>query len=365
MRLALAQAQQARAAGEVPVGAVVVQGDRVIGAGFNQPIGRHDPTAHAEVAALRAAAEALGNYRLDGCELFVTLEPCVMCSGAMLHARLARVVYGAADPKTGAAGSVIDVFNTRRLNHQTVVEGGMLADDCGALLADFFHDRREAARLGTADVATAVFAATLTSVAVFAPMIFITGIAGQLFRDQALTVSFSLLFSLVVAMTLVPMLAARFLTDEAHKKPPGAVVRAFERGFDSVLGAYTRSLDMALRWRKTVLGVALGTFVATAWVFYVIPKGFFPEEDIGQVQVTTEAAEDVSIEAMLALQQQVIEVFLKHPSVATVNSVVGVDQTGSLKEARSCPSKSNSATIETSDVSLNSAMKLLTRPGMT
>jgi HAE1 family hydrophobic/amphiphilic exporter-1 len=105
------------------------------------------------------------------------------------------------------------------------------------------------------------------------------------------------------------------------------VVRAFERGFDSVLGAYTRSLDMALRWRKTVLGVALGTFVATAWVFYVIPKGFFPEEDIGQVQVTTEAAEDVSIEAMLALQQQVIEVFLKHPSVATVNSVVGGNAT--------------------------------------
>ncbi len=146
MRLALAQARQARAAGEVPVGAVVVQGDRVIGAGFNQPIGRHDPTAHAEVAALRAAAEALGNYRLDGCELFVTLEPCVMCSGALLHARLARVVYGAADPKTGAAGSVIDVFNTRRLNHQTAVEGGVLADDCGALLAEFFHDRREAAR---------------------------------------------------------------------------------------------------------------------------------------------------------------------------------------------------------------------------
>ncbi len=146
MQLALAQARQARAAGEVPVGAVVVQGDRVIGAGYNHPIGRHDPTAHAEVAALRAAAQTLGNYRLDGCELFVTLEPCAMCSGAILHARLARVVYGAADPKTGAAGSVVDLFNTRRLNHQTAIEGGVLADDCGQLLAAFFQDRREGSR---------------------------------------------------------------------------------------------------------------------------------------------------------------------------------------------------------------------------
>ncbi len=108
MQMALAQARQARADGEVPVGAVVVRGDRVLGVGRNQPITASDPTAHAEVMALRAAAQALGNYRLDGCELFVTLEPCAMCSGALLHARLARVVYGAADPKTGAAVSVVD-----------------------------------------------------------------------------------------------------------------------------------------------------------------------------------------------------------------------------------------------------------------
>ena len=146
MQLALAQARQARADGEVPVGAVVVQGERVVGVGHNQPIGRSDPTAHAEVMALRAAAQALGNYRLEGCELFVTLEPCAMCSGAMLHSRLARVVYGASDPKTGAAGSVVDLFKAKRLNHQTTIEGGVLADECAALLADFFHQRREVAR---------------------------------------------------------------------------------------------------------------------------------------------------------------------------------------------------------------------------
>jgi tRNA(adenine34) deaminase len=146
MQLALAQARQARADGEVPVGAVVVQGERVLGLGRNQPIARHDPTAHAEVMALRAAAHTLGNYRLDGCELFVTLEPCAMCSGAVLHARLDRVVYGAADPKTGAAGSVIDLFKTRRLNHQTTIERGVLAEECGSLLADFFATRRALTR---------------------------------------------------------------------------------------------------------------------------------------------------------------------------------------------------------------------------
>lgn len=146
MREALAQARLAQAAGEVPVGAVVVQGDAIVGRGHNAPVGSHDPTAHAEIRALRAAAEALGNYRLDGCELFVTLEPCAMCSGAILHGRLARVVYGAADPKTGAAGSVVDLFAQQRLNHQTGVEGGVLADECGALLAEFFRQRRQEAR---------------------------------------------------------------------------------------------------------------------------------------------------------------------------------------------------------------------------
>ena len=143
MRAALAEAQRAAQAGEVPVGAVVVQGGRVIATGRNAPIDGLDPTAHAEIVALRAAAQALGNYRLDDCTLYVTLEPCAMCSGAMLHARLQRVVFGAADPKTGAAGSVINLFAEPRLNHQTAVQGGVLADECGALLSDFFRQRRE------------------------------------------------------------------------------------------------------------------------------------------------------------------------------------------------------------------------------
>jgi tRNA(adenine34) deaminase len=144
MRLALAQANAAAVAGEVPVGAVLVRNGRVIASGANAPIAGHDPTAHAEIVALRRAAEALGNYRLEGCTLYVTLEPCPMCAGAMLHARLARVVYGAADPKTGAAGSVVDLFVQPLLNHQTQVQGGVLADDCGGLLQDFFRSRRQA-----------------------------------------------------------------------------------------------------------------------------------------------------------------------------------------------------------------------------
>jgi tRNA(Arg) A34 adenosine deaminase TadA len=123
MRQALAEARQAAAAGEVPVGAVVVRRGEVIATGRNAPVDGHDPTAHAEIVALRAAAQALGNYRLDDCELFVTLEPCAMCSGAMLHARLKRVVFGAADPKTGAAGSVLNLFGEPRLNHQTTLAG--------------------------------------------------------------------------------------------------------------------------------------------------------------------------------------------------------------------------------------------------
>ena len=146
MRQALLLAREAAAAGEVPVGAVVVRNGEIIGRGRNAPVAQHDPTAHAEIAALRDAAYAMGNYRLDGCELFVTLEPCAMCSGAMLHARLKRVVYGAPDPKTGAAGSVLDLFAQREINHQTEVQGGVLARECGALLAEFFQSRRELAR---------------------------------------------------------------------------------------------------------------------------------------------------------------------------------------------------------------------------
>src|SRR5471032_1825827 len=147
MQLALEQARHAWDLGEVPVGAVVVKDGVVIATGYNQPIGRHDPTAHAEIQALRAAAEKLGNYRLPGCELYVTLEPCVMCSGAMLHARLSRVVFGASDPKTGVCGSVLDLFAHEQLNHHTASVGGVLADDCGNLLKSFFAARRAAARL--------------------------------------------------------------------------------------------------------------------------------------------------------------------------------------------------------------------------
>ena len=143
MRLALQHARLAAAAGEVPVGAIVLDAQgRVIATGRNAPIAGHDPTAHAEIAALRAAAAALGNYRLDGCTLYVTLEPCTMCAGAMLHARLGRVVFGAPDAKTGAAGSVLNPFADARLNHQTQVQGGVLADECAALLRDFFQPRR-------------------------------------------------------------------------------------------------------------------------------------------------------------------------------------------------------------------------------
>ena len=146
MRLALAEAQAAASAGEVPVGAIVVKDGQVIATGRNAPVEGHDPTAHAEIIALRAAAQRLGNYRLEGCSLYVTLEPCAMCSGAMLHARLARVVYGAADPKTGAAGSVLNLFGHSEINHQTEVLGGVLADECGSLLSRFFRQRRQQQR---------------------------------------------------------------------------------------------------------------------------------------------------------------------------------------------------------------------------
>jgi tRNA(adenine34) deaminase len=142
MALALEEARAAARAGEVPVGAVVVREGQVIATGRNAPVGDNDPTAHAEIVALRAAAKSAGNYRLDGCTLYVTLEPCAMCVGAMLHARLERVVFGACDPKTGAAGSVVDLFAQQEINHHTSVEGGVLQDECGALLAEFFKDKR-------------------------------------------------------------------------------------------------------------------------------------------------------------------------------------------------------------------------------
>ena len=142
MRHALKLASQAQDAGEVPVGAVVVQDGVIIGRGFNAPISRHDPSAHAEMLALRDAAQTIGNYRLVGCELFVTLEPCLMCAGAIMQARIARTVYGASDPKTGACGSVLNAFAEQRLNHHTEVVGGVLADECGLMLSNFFALRR-------------------------------------------------------------------------------------------------------------------------------------------------------------------------------------------------------------------------------
>lgn len=147
MRAALNLARLAQEAGEVPVGAVVVNEDgRIIGRGSNQPICGSDPTAHAEIIALRDAAQYLGNYRMPGCTLFATLEPCVMCSGAIFHARIARVIYGAADVKTGAAGSVVNLYAEQRLNHHAQVIGGVLAEECSALISNFFKSRRERAK---------------------------------------------------------------------------------------------------------------------------------------------------------------------------------------------------------------------------
>ncbi|MFA7664715.1 MAG: tRNA adenosine(34) deaminase TadA [Burkholderiaceae bacterium] len=146
MRLAIDQAHNAWTLGEVPVGAVLVREGRVLATGYNQPIGSNDPSAHAEICALRAGGLLAGNYRLPDCELYVTLEPCPMCAGAIMHSRLRRVTWGAPDPKTGAAGSVVDLFAQPRLNHQTLAAGGLLAEDCAALLREFFAERRRSAR---------------------------------------------------------------------------------------------------------------------------------------------------------------------------------------------------------------------------
>jgi len=142
MRIALALAAAAGQQGEVPVGAIVVADGAIVGRGFNAPISTHDPSAHAEIAALRDGASRLGNYRLPDCDLYVTLEPCAMCAGAIMHARIRRLVFGAADPKTGACGGVIDLFAEPRLNHHTLVTGGVLTEECGALLKQFFAGRR-------------------------------------------------------------------------------------------------------------------------------------------------------------------------------------------------------------------------------
>jgi tRNA(adenine34) deaminase len=142
IREALALARVAQARGEVPVGAIIVRDGVIVGRGGNAPIAANDPTAHAEIAALREAAATLGNYRLPDCDLYVTLEPCAMCAGAIMHARVRRLVFGARDPKTGACGSIVDLFGDARLNHHTVVTADVLAPECGALLSAFFAARR-------------------------------------------------------------------------------------------------------------------------------------------------------------------------------------------------------------------------------
>ena len=142
MQIALDLARQAALNGEVPVGAIIVKDGEIIGRGSNAPIGLHDPTAHAEVIAMRQAAQHLGNYRLVDCTLYVTLEPCAMCSGAMQHARIAKLVYGASDPKTGACGSVVNLMAEQKLNHHTEVVAGVMAEECGAVLSEFFKQRR-------------------------------------------------------------------------------------------------------------------------------------------------------------------------------------------------------------------------------
>jgi tRNA(adenine34) deaminase len=142
MAMAIELAREAWQAGEVPVGAIVVLDGEIVGRGFNQPIARHDPSAHAEIMAMRDAGQRIGNYRLPECTLYVTLEPCAMCAGAIMHARMKRIIFGAADPKTGAAGSVVNLFHESRLNHHTHIQGGILAEECGELISGFFRKRR-------------------------------------------------------------------------------------------------------------------------------------------------------------------------------------------------------------------------------
>lgn len=147
MAAALELACQGGALGEVPVGAIVVYQDEIIGRGFNAPISCHDPSAHAEIQAMREAARKLGNYRLVDCDLYVTLEPCAMCAGAIMHARIGRLFFGASDPKTGACGSIVNLFQEKRLNHHTEVMGGILAEKCGSILSSFFSGRRKQLKL--------------------------------------------------------------------------------------------------------------------------------------------------------------------------------------------------------------------------
>lgn len=206
---------------------------------------------------------------------------------------------------------------------------GLVVDDAIVMLENIVRHVEDgerpfqAALRGSREVGFTIISISTSLVAVFIPIFFMPGVIGLLFHEFAVIVGLAIVVSAFVSLTLVPMLASRFLTDEAHKKRPGALVRLFERGFDRLLGAYTRTLDLALRHRGAVLGVAALTFVATAWAFWAIPKGFFPEEDIGQIQVSTEAAEDTSFPQMVRLQEQAARIVRESPYVLTVSSFNG------------------------------------------
>ena len=206
---------------------------------------------------------------------------------------------------------------------------GLVVDDAIVVLENIIRHVENgvppfsAAMRGAREVGFTIIAISTSLIAVFIPIFFMPGVIGLLFHEFAVVVALAIVVSAFVSLTLVPMLASRFLTDEAHKKPPGALVHSFERGFDIVLALYTRLLDKALSHRKLVLLVALATFAATAWLMIIIPKGFFPEEDIGQIQVSTEAAEDTSFPAMVRLQERVAGIMRADPNVASVSSFNG------------------------------------------
>jgi len=206
---------------------------------------------------------------------------------------------------------------------------GLVVDDAIVVLENIIRHVEngvppfQAAMRGAREVSFTIISISTSLIAVFIPIFFMPGVIGLLFHEFAVVVALAIVVSAFVSLTLVPMLASRFLTDEAHKKPPGAIVHAFEQGFDLLLGGYTRVLDMALRHRALVLLIATATFIATAWLFAVIPKGFFPEEDIGQIQVSTEASEDTSFPEMVRLQEQAAGIIRRDANVAAVSSFNG------------------------------------------
>ncbi len=206
---------------------------------------------------------------------------------------------------------------------------GLVVDDAIVVLENIIRhvehgeNSFQAALRGAREVGFTIISISVSLIAVFIPIFFMPGVIGLLFHEFAVVVGLSIVVSAFVSLTLVPMLASRFLKDEAHMKPPGMVVRSFERAFNATLAGYTRVLDLALAHRYIIVGVAIATFVATGWLLQVIPKGFFPEEDIGQIQVTTEAAEDTSFPAMVSLQERAAEIIRKDPNVAMVSSFNG------------------------------------------